>query len=344
MNDISKYLLDRLDKSIETSRASGGIAVAAMIPFAIAVANAQADNRELIPEFWPVGAVLTVVIVGALGMWIVGLRLQDVEQKKLVRLLRAGARQQADAERSLGELDAVLRAKPLWQKRQWLVNARIAVVAIPLAWIWGDLLDIFPCWFDPYQGVCPHGASAEGISTFDPVAAKDGLAQNGKGLRDWNVDDRDSPNYKPDYKYEAALFLGTKSSDARSIIGSQDRKLLEMTFLQNVPANRAKIAFGSAIASNVDPAYALNGDEIRGLTKAMTIGIKKNDVLRLYFHDESMEVALNNTVRRIVTAKQGRALISAFIGETPVDQPMCLGLLGTSEPPACGLQSAEIAN
>jgi hypothetical protein len=330
MNDASKYLLGRLDSSLELSRSASGVALGLMIPFGMAALAAQAKSDQLISGFYQ-DALVTVIIGGAWGLWSANLLLQHIEQRRLVCALDLAAATEADVESAKIDIRLALNSKLLWRLRRWLLIARWLFVSGPLIVIWLSVADILDC---PYDLSCPI-KSAAADTPFDVGSAKKGLVVNGFGPRNFKAT---LNNKEVDVLvYNATLYLDAPNSDGLSILKNAKRILLEMKYETSVTEGIARGQLFGALRNNVcvspNEDYNLSFDQIDSLTEAAAAGVRKGDMLVMYYHDGTLDIALNDRLLQTVkeegdTRKEPKALLSVYLGCNPRDKELTERLLG----------------
>ena len=156
-----------------------------------------------------------------------------------------------------------------------------------------------------------RGAEIDGIQIPETVQA-DGkvLHLNGVGLRTYSV--------LRFHVYVAALYLEHPSEDPNAILSSPETKLLTVSFLRNVSADRARKSWQMGFANNcLPPACALDPVEVRDFLDHVP-AMRAGDRFSLLFDGHGAAVDMDGHPLGVVPQPSfAEAMLATFLGPNP---------------------------
>lgn len=174
--------------------------------------------------------------------------------------------------------------------------------------------------------VSAHAKEIEKVSFSDSTtAAGQELQLNGVGLRT-------KRKLGMDFRvYVAGLYLKTKSTDAATIVGSDEAKVLELVFLRSVDADTLREAWQEGYDKNCKAGCDTSKAQLKQFKDAMA-DVGDGSKLKMIFDKDSVTVegqgkkaAMN---AKIIGGAFSRNLLAIFIGDTPPTEVLKKGLLG----------------
>src|SRR5579859_5687596 len=141
------------------------------------------------------------------------------------------------------------------------------------------------------------------------AAAGTMLRLNGVGLRTYS--------FLRIHVYVAGLYLQQPTTDAEAILRSEAVKLLDIHFLHDVTAARAREAWRTGFRNNCQLPCRLADTMIERFLAAVP-DFHKGDESTLLFTPKAVEITVNGRVLGVVDDAQfSRAMLSNFIGTHP---------------------------
>jgi hypothetical protein len=154
-------------------------------------------------------------------------------------------------------------------------------------------------------------------------AAGTPLRLNGVGLRTYSLFHV--------HVYLAALYLEQPSSDAEAILHSAGLKLLDIHFLHDVTAARAREAWRNGLHLNCVLPCRLAETEVAQFL-AEVPDFHKGDVSTLLFTPQTVEISVNGRMLGTVRDPDfSRTMLANFIGAHPPTETFKHALLGVAE-------------
>jgi hypothetical protein len=170
-----------------------------------------------------------------------------------------------------------------------------------------------------------HAADLEGISMPD-IRVMDGtrMRLNGMGLRTYSIFGV--------HIYVAGLYLERRSGNPDSILHSREKKLLDIRFLSDVDAEKARQAWQDGFASNCQPpACDLDPRDVQRFLEAVP-AIHRGDKTAMFFTPRGVEVTFNGRPLGNITDQHfAETLLATFIGPVPPTPLLKRELLGVAE-------------
>ncbi|MDJ0862095.1 MAG: chalcone isomerase family protein [Gammaproteobacteria bacterium] len=128
--------------------------------------------------------------------------------------------------------------------------------------------------------------------------------------------------------YVIGLYLETKNSDAKAIMGSNQTKRIKMHFLHDVSAKKLRDSWSEAFENNYKDVVDIQ-DEISKFNASMR-DVKPGDTVVLDFVADTVEVFVNGTK---IDAIEGNAFqqaaLSIWLGPKPPSKELKAGILGS---------------
>ena len=164
-------------------------------------------------------------------------------------------------------------------------------------------------------------AELDGVAMPDALqAAGTPLHLNGLGMRTFSL-------FRI-HIYVAGLYLQRPSSDAEAILRSDTVKLLDIRFVHDVTADRARDAWISGFRDNCRSPCHLAGQDVDHFLAAVP-DFRRGDQSTLLFSGHAVEISVNGRVLGTISDPQfSRAILATFIGAYPPTEPLKRGLLG----------------
>lgn len=132
--------------------------------------------------------------------------------------------------------------------------------------------------------------------------------------------------------YVASLYVTKKTNSAAQVLDATTPSRVVLRILRNIEADQLIKALNEGVADNVSEAElaALQGPLQQLATLMRKVGATKSgDTVTLDFKGESVTVGFNGAVIGTVSAPRfGRALLSIWLGEHPIDSGLKKALLG----------------
>jgi hypothetical protein len=145
------------------------------------------------------------------------------------------------------------------------------------------------------------------------------LALNGLGLR--------TATMLKVKVYVIALYLESKSGDAKAIIESPQSKRIAMHFVHDVAADELKDAWSEGFENNYKDVGSIKG-EIEKFNAGMR-DVKKGDTIVLDFHDDTVDVIVKDATTVTVQGPNfQQAVLSIWLGDKPPNDELKTGILG----------------
>jgi hypothetical protein len=128
--------------------------------------------------------------------------------------------------------------------------------------------------------------------------------------------------------YVAALYLERTTHDAAAILASPERKLLDVRFIHDVDAERARDAWREGLEGNCKPPCRLQAADVARFLAAVP-AMRAGDRSRLIFSPGRLDITMNDRpVGTITDPLFIWAVLATFIGVDPPTEPLRDGLLG----------------
>ncbi len=165
-----------------------------------------------------------------------------------------------------------------------------------------------------------HAAALGGVKMPDQTTVNGRtLVLNGLGMR--------TATFLKVKVYVIALYLESKSSDAKAIMESSQAKRVEMHFVHDVSAKDLRNGWSEAFESNY-PKVASIKDEISKFNASMR-DVQSGDVLVLDFSGDTVDVLVNGTkIDSIKGNAFQQAALSIWLGPKPPSKELKAGILG----------------
>jgi len=127
--------------------------------------------------------------------------------------------------------------------------------------------------------------------------------------------------------YVAALYLEDVSSDATTIIGSPETKLLTVRFERDINSEQARNAWRDGFAKNCEnPCHLDAQEEQRFLSKVPAM--RAGETFDLLFTRDGVDILDGGqTIGEVADAGFAGAMLSVFLGPRPASEPLKAGLL-----------------
>jgi hypothetical protein len=164
-------------------------------------------------------------------------------------------------------------------------------------------------------------AQLEGVSMPDSrVVNGTRMVLNGIGLRTYSV--------LGIRIYVAGLYLEQRSSNPDLILHSPEMKLLDIRFLRDVDAARARKAWRDGFADNCKPPCYLDPRDVERFLAAVP-AVHRGDESMLLFTANGVSVTLNGRLfGQISDPHFAETMLATFIGPEPPTPRLKRGLLG----------------
>ena len=169
----------------------------------------------------------------------------------------------------------------------------------------------------PVRGAVLDDVAMPEIRLVDGVR----LRLNGMGLRTWSVFGI--------HIYVAGLYLEHRSDNPNAILHSPEPKVLDIRFLRDVDADRARSAWRDGFANNCRPpeCYLDLQDIERFLTEVPPI--HRGDETTMTFTSKGVSVTFNGrSLGDIADHHFAETLLATFLGPVPPTQQLKRALLG----------------
>lgn len=153
-------------------------------------------------------------------------------------------------------------------------------------------------------------------------ATQQKLVLNGAGVRDKFIFDI----------YVAALYLPGHSASAEQILADGASRRVVMHFLyKKIKKEKMRSAWREGFENNLDPgAFSALKPEIDAFNAAFGETLEGDVVIIDFLSDETTRVRINGAEKvRIMGAEFQRALLSIWLGESPVDGGLKRAMLGS---------------
>lgn len=169
-----------------------------------------------------------------------------------------------------------------------------------------------------------RAASLQGVTVPEQeVMEGTRLRLNGLGLRTVSVFQIDV--------YVAGLFLEEPSTDSEAILKSPRKKLLVMTFLRDLTADKARQAWVEAFERTCRAPCQLAKATVDQFLASVP-DMRKGDVAKFYFGVNTLRVTLNGRELGVIHDPLfERIVLASFIGATPTSVALRKALLGLGE-------------
>ena len=149
------------------------------------------------------------------------------------------------------------------------------------------------------------------------------LRLNGIGLRTVSVFQIDV--------YVAGLFLEEPTTDATSILKSPRKKVLVMTFLRELSADKARQAWNEAFERTCRAPCQLAKATVDQFLAAVP-DMRKGDVVKFQFSVNTLRVMVNGRELGVIHDPVfEQTVLASFIGPAPTSTSLKKGLLGLGE-------------
>jgi hypothetical protein len=319
MDDYTKHLLDRLEKTLEDSRALGRLAIGTVVTLGLAILAARGRGDELVPGLLSgVGIAFSLIVIAAFVLWSRALWLNDDEITRVAKALAMseGAPKEASID---PKLKSLLDAKVQFRRRTELYILRQAVVGISLFIIWFHLADVWEC---VRHCKCGSVTSEETPSTIKVGATE--LILNGIGMR----------KAAGNLVYMGSLYLKDSSPDSNAILASPEPKAFRMRYVMDVPKRYADEAFRDAVKRGCpSPCTAVAEQDVEEFIKTLP-PLKVNDVVLVELTSQTLSVKLNGEPIAVNRPPAlGNAILRGFLDRAIRDKDIRVlrcGLLGFS--------------
>lgn len=169
-----------------------------------------------------------------------------------------------------------------------------------------------------------HAAEVAGVKVDEKVHANgQDLALNGAGLRSIAF-------FKV---YVASLYLPSKSNNATQILDSMTTARMNLRIMRDIEADTLYGALKEGFNANVpESEMAVMQPRLQQFAAIMRkVGSSHpGDVITLDFHADNVSIAMNgNNLGTLAAPRFGRALLSIWLGERPVESGLKKALLGS---------------
>lgn len=131
--------------------------------------------------------------------------------------------------------------------------------------------------------------------------------------------------------YVGALYLVERSDDAIQIMSDPSSKRVMMHFLYNeISENKMHSAWREGFGDNLNDAeYAAIEEEIDEFNSAFGATVKDDVVVIDFLPDNTTRVEINGSQKMLIESSGfQRALLSVWLGDSPVDDSLKSGMLG----------------
>ncbi len=165
-----------------------------------------------------------------------------------------------------------------------------------------------------------HAATLGGVNMPDQTTVNGKtLVLNGLGMR--------TATFLKVKVYVIALYLESKSSDAKAIIESNQAKRIEMHFVHDVSAKKLRDGWSEAFENNYQDVASIK-DEISKFNASMR-DVKSGDSIVLDFSGDTVHVLVNATkIDSIMSNAFQQAALSIWLGPKPPNKDLKAGILG----------------
>lgn len=168
--------------------------------------------------------------------------------------------------------------------------------------------------------------SPVGAATLGGVEMRDQVAVGGKTLVLNGVGMRTATFLKVKV-YVIGLYLESKSSDARTIIESDQAKRIEMHFVHDVTAKELRDGWSEAFESNYPDVAAIKS-EIATFNASMR-DVKSGDSIVLDLSGNTVDVLVNsNKIGAVEGNAFQQAVLGIWLGPEPPNEDLKAGILG----------------
>jgi len=166
-----------------------------------------------------------------------------------------------------------------------------------------------------------RAAQLEGVSMPDrQVVGGTEVWLNGIGLRTFSV--------LGIRVYVAGLYLEQRNGDPDTILGSKERKLLDIRFLRDVDAAAAQDAWRDGLAQNCKSPCYLDPQDVERFLAAVP-SMRKGDRSTLLFSSKGVDITLNGRLMgEIADPHFAKMMLATFIGPEPPTRRLKRELLG----------------
>lgn len=150
------------------------------------------------------------------------------------------------------------------------------------------------------------------------------LVLNGAGLR---TKRKIGINFRV---YVGGLYLVKKADDAKTIIASDNPKVLRMVFLRSLDADTLREAWEEGFSKNCKPKCDKLKNEIKAFNELM-VPVKENSELKVTFEKDSVKVEMSGKESKsgkVDGAEFSKAMLAVFIGDEPPTPEFKAALLG----------------
>jgi Chalcone isomerase-like len=161
-----------------------------------------------------------------------------------------------------------------------------------------------------------HGIAMPDVRVIDGVP----MHLNGMGLRTYSV--------LGIRIYVAGLYLERRSNDPTAILHSHEMKLLDIRFLRDVDAARARQAWQDSLEQNCTAPCHLDSRDLQRFLAAVP-SVHEGDSSTLLFTPHGVHITLNRaTLGDIAEPAFAQLMLSTFIGREPPTPQLKRELLG----------------
>lgn len=165
-----------------------------------------------------------------------------------------------------------------------------------------------------------HAATLSGVNMPDQTTVNGKtLVLNGLGMR--------TATFLKVKVYVIGLYLESKSSDAKAIIGSNQAKRIEMHFVHDVTSNELQDGWSEGFENNYPDVVSIK-DEISKFNASMR-DVKEDDSIVLDFSGDTVDVLING--KKIDTVDSNafqQAALGIWLGPKPPNKDLKAGILG----------------
>jgi len=192
-----------------------------------------------------------------------------------------------------------------------MTNIRRLLVSLPLLMLWAFAMALEVNGVEIPEQVVQPGSQQQ-------------LVLNGAGTREKFIFDI----------YVGALYLTEKSTDAAQILASTSPKRVSMDFLYSEISQKKMVnAWNEGFADNLsDDVLAALKSEINQFNSAFGMTVKGDSVVIDYLGDGTTVVTINDEEKtRIASTGFQRALLSIWLGDSPVDDDLKRAMLGQAD-------------
>jgi hypothetical protein len=178
--------------------------------------------------------------------------------------------------------------------------------------------------FAPMQ---PGRALPAAAAELDGVTLPDTRVVDGTALRLNGIAVRTFSMFQI-HVYVAGLYLPQPTRDAEAILHSGEAKLLDIHFIHDVTADRAREAWLSGFRDNCRPPCRIPSNMLDEFLKRVP-DIRAGDTTTLMFNGPNVEFRVDGRPMGTVTDPTfTRTILATFIGSYPSTEPLKHGLLG----------------